>query len=98
MKTIKHPLLSTYVGTDREIVSFHYGDYTVGQKIYIQASLHADELPGMLVAHHLRRRFAELETAGKIRGEIVVVPVANPVGLAQTMLRSQVGRFEMATG
>lgn len=98
MKTIKHPLLSTYVGTDREIVSFHYGNDKVGQKIYIQASLHADELPGMLVAHHLRRRFAELEAAGSIHGEIIVVPVANPVGLAQTLLHIQVGRFEMATG
>ena len=98
MQTKKHPLLSTYVGTDREIVSFHYGDGNAGQKIYIQASLHADELPGMLVAHHLRTRLAGLETAGKISGEIVVVPVANPVGLAQTLLHSQVGRFELATG
>ena len=98
MQSKKHPLLSTYVGTEREIVSFHYGDEHSGQKIYIQASLHADELPGMLVAHHLRRRFAELEAAGKIAGEIIVVPVANPVGLSQTLLRSQVGRFEMATG
>ncbi|MEP7156772.1 MAG: succinylglutamate desuccinylase/aspartoacylase family protein [Betaproteobacteria bacterium] len=98
MQTQKHPLLSTYVGTHREIVSFHYGKAGTGQKIYIQSSLHADELPGMLVAHHLRARFAELEAAGKIKGEIVVVPVANPIGLSQTMMRSQIGRFEMATG
>ena len=98
MKTIKHPLLSTYVGTNREIVSFHYGKGNSGEKIYIQSSLHADELPGMLVAHHLRKRFSELEIAGNIRGEIIVVPVANPVGLAQTLLHSQIGRFEMATG
>lgn len=98
MQTIEHPLLSTYVGTHREIVSFHYGNGKPGQKIYIQASLHADELPGMLVAHHLRVRFAELEAAGKITGEIVVVPVANPIGLSQTLLHSQIGRFEMATG
>ena len=98
MQIKKHPLLSSYVGTDREIVSFHYGDDNSGQKIYIQASLHADELPGMLLAHHLREQLAELESAGKIIGEIVVVPVANPVGLSQTMLRNQVGRFEMATG
>ena len=98
MQTKKHPLLSTYLGTAREIVSFHYGDGKPGQKIYLQASLHADELPGMLLLHHLRNRFAALELAGKIHGEIVVVPVANPVGLAQTMLHSQVGRFELATG
>ena len=63
MQTKKHPLLSTYVGTERDIVSFHYGVANSGQKIYIQSSLHADELPGMLVAHHLRQRFAELEAA-----------------------------------
>jgi predicted deacylase len=98
MQIQRHPLLSTYVGTHREIVSFHYGDVKAGKKTYIQASLHADELPGMLVAHHLRRRFAALEAAGKITGEIVVVPVANPIGLSQTTLHTQIGRFDMATG
>ncbi|MBL8523659.1 MAG: succinylglutamate desuccinylase/aspartoacylase family protein [Betaproteobacteria bacterium] len=98
MKIQKHPLLSTYAGTAREIVSFHYGNGRAGEKIYIQSSLHADELPGMLVAHHLRKRFSALEAAGKIVGEIVVVPIANPVGLAQTVLHNQLGRFELGTG
>lgn len=100
MKKNHHPLASTYLGTRREIVSFHYGDSAGGskEKIYIQASLHADELPGMLVAHHLRLRLAALEAAGKLNGEVVVVPVANPPGLAQTVLHSQMGRFDAATG
>ena len=98
MEMKKHSLLSTYLGTAREIVSFHYGNPQAGEKVYIQSSLHADELPGMLVSHHLRMRLAAIEAAGKIRGEIVVVPVANPVGLAQTMLYSQIGRFDVATG
>ena len=98
MQTQKHPLTSTYLGSHREIVSFHYGTTGSGQKIYIQSSLHADEMPGMLVAHHLRARLAELESAGKINGEVVVVPVANPLGLSQTLLHSQLGRFELATG
>jgi predicted deacylase len=100
MKKNHHPLASTYLGTHREIVSFHYGEATGGtkEKIYIQASLHADELPGMLVAHHLRLRLAALEAAGKLNGEVVVVPVANPPGLAQTILHSQMGRFDAATG
>ena len=98
MQTQKHPLTSSYMGTDREIVSFHYGAAGSGQKIYIQSSLHADEMPGMLVAHHLRARLAELESTRKINGEIVVVPVANPLGLSQTFLHSQLGRFELATG
>lgn len=64
MQIVKHPLLSPAPGTQRELVSLHYG--TVGSeagKAYIQASLHADELPGMLTAHHLRRQLAALEAA-----------------------------------
>lgn len=98
MQTKKHVLAAAALGTEREVVSFHYGVPGAGQKIYIQASLHADELPGMLVAHHLRERFAALEQAGKIHGEIVVVPVANPIGLAQMMMRTHLGRFDVGTG
>ena len=93
-----HPLQSSYVGTQREIVSFHYGQAAAGEKVYIQASLHADELPGMMVAHHLRQHLAKFEANNQLRGEVVVVPVANPIGLAQTVSRSQLGRFDVATG
>ena len=83
--TIMHirqqPLISPAVGTARQITSFHYGPGG-GRKAYVQSSVHADELPAMLVAWALRRRLAAFEAAGRIRGEIVVVPVANPIGLA----------------
>ena len=52
-------------------------------KAYIQAGLHADEIPGMLSAHHLIARLDEADRQGAIRGEIIVVPVANPIGLDQ---------------
>lgn len=98
MRTHVHRLRSSYLGTQRELISFHYGTGKPGQKIYIQSSLHADELPGMLVSHALRKRLAAIETANHIHGEIVIVPVANPIGLAQTAWRSQIGRFDLATG
>lgn len=98
MQIKKHALAETALGTHRELVSFHYGISGAGQKIYIQASLHADELPGMLVAHHLRSRIEALETAGKLNGEIVIVPVANPIGMAQMMMRTHLGRFDIGTG
>ena len=53
-----HPLLSPVPGTERHIHSFHYGPAAPQGKVYIQASLHADELPGMLVAWHLKQRLA----------------------------------------
>jgi len=91
---IRHqPLIAPAVGTSREITSFHYGPGG-GQKVYIQASVHADELPAMLVAWALRRRLAELEAAGRVRGEIVVVPVANPIGLNQHQFGHLYGRFD----
>ena len=98
MQTRHHPLRGAPIGTRREIVSVHYGPADSGRKAYLQAALHADELPGMLVAHHLRRRLLSLEAAGRLRGEIVLVPVANPIGLAQSVLRSAQGRFELHSG
>ena len=98
MHTRHHRLEGSPLGTQREIVSLHYGPPDAGRKVYVQASLHADELPGMLVAHHLRQRLAELEAAGKLRGEIVVVPVANPIGIGQTVLLANEGRFELGSG
>jgi uncharacterized protein len=98
MQTRRHPLLPQSIGTQRELLSFHYGTPEAGPKVYIQASLHADELPGMLVAHHLRERLAALEARGALRGEIVVVPVANPLGLSQRVLGGTAGRFDLHSG
>ena len=94
----RHPLLSPTPGTTRELISLHYGPAGNGRKVAIQASLHADEVPGLLVAHHLRRRLAELDAQGALRGEVVLVPFANPVGLSQWVLASHEGRFELASG
>ena len=96
MQTLTHPLISPTLGTARNLTSFHYGPGG-GQKIYIQSSLHADELPGMLVSWALRRKLEALEAAGKIKGEVVIVPVANPIGLNQHFLGHHMGRFEATT-
>ena len=90
----RHPLPTQTLGTAREIVSYHYGARASARKVYIQSSLHADELPGMLVSHFLRQRLAELEAAGALPGEVVVVPVANPLGLDQHLQGVHLGRFE----
>ncbi|MDE1165908.1 MAG: M14 family metallopeptidase [Pseudomonas sp.] len=93
-----HDLLAPVPGTARQIHSFHYGPQGTGRKVYIQSSLHADELPGMLVAFHLKQRLAELEAAGQLRSEVVLVPVANPVGLEQVLMDVPLGRYELESG
>ncbi|MEE4571626.1 succinylglutamate desuccinylase/aspartoacylase family protein [Pseudomonas alliivorans] len=93
-----HQLLSPVPGTARCVHSFHYGPQNGPGKVYIQASLHADELPGMLVAWHLKQRLAELDNAGRLLGEVVVVPVANPIGLEQVLMDTPLGRYELESG
>ncbi|MFK7701070.1 succinylglutamate desuccinylase/aspartoacylase family protein [Pseudomonas caspiana] len=98
MRHDTHDLLAPVPGTARHIHSFHYGPKDGVCKVYIQASLHADELPGMLVAWYLKQRLSELENAGLLLGEIVVVPVANPIGLEQVLMDVPLGRYELESG
>ena len=98
MQHIKHSLISPVPGTQRSVDSFHFGAKTSGKKVYIQASLHADELPGMLVAWTLKQHLIELEKQGQIQGEVVLVPVANVIGQNQHLMDLHFGRYEMETG
>lgn len=95
MQRIDHPLLSPSLGSQKTLTSFHFGTPGQRPKVYIQASLHAEELPGMLVAHHLRALLEAAEAAGQIRGEVVLVPAANPIGLAQRLDHKPMGRFDL---
>ncbi|WP_210490846.1 succinylglutamate desuccinylase/aspartoacylase family protein [Microvirga antarctica] len=85
-------------GTTRWLPVHRFGEPSAGPKIYVQAALHADETPAMLVAHHLLHRLVEADDAGQIAGEIVVVPFANPLGLSQRMLNMHIGRGDLAGG
>jgi uncharacterized protein len=80
-------------GTRRELTVLRFGAAGARPKAYLQAGLHADELPGMLVL----RRVAELLAGTEVSGEVVVVPVANPVGLAQQSYGYLRGRYEANT-
>jgi len=98
MEQITIALPSPAAGTTRGLTCLRFGRPGQGPKAYIQASLHADELPGMLVAHHLRVLLTGLEQEGQLLGEVILVPAANPVGLAQTLLGTSQGRFDLRTG
>ena len=98
MKTVHHALARNTPGVSIELQSLHFGTPGKGPKATLQAALHADEIPGLLVAHHLRARLAALEAEGRILGEVVLVPVANPIGLTQRVLQAVEGRFDLASG
>lgn len=92
------PLHQGRPGTRRSLPVFRFGRPGARPKAYVQAGLHADETPGLLVARHLIDRLTALDSDGGIRGEVVVVPVANPIGMDQHVLGGRIGRFELATG
>ncbi len=95
MHRTDHALHSQSLGSHKTLSSFHFGTVGARPKVYIQASLHAEELPGMLAAYHLRHLLEQAEAQGQIQGEIILVPVANPIGLAQRVDHKPMGRFEL---
>ena len=92
-----HPIATEPGSAAYALASFRYGAGG-GKKVYIQASLHADEVPAMLVAHVLRRELERLDAEGRIDGEIILVPAANPIGLSQVVHGIPFGRFDLGTG
>ncbi|MGF9761195.1 succinylglutamate desuccinylase/aspartoacylase family protein [Microvirga sp. 0TCS3.31] len=98
MRTEQIALAPLAPGADLSLPVQRFGPEGARPRIYVQASLHADEIPGMIAAHHLRERLIALEGEGRIKGEIVLVPSANPIGLAQRVLGDHIGRFNLSDG
>lgn len=85
-------------GTSRQLRVFSFGEPGARPKAYIQAGLHADEPPGMMILRELCKLLAAAEAAGQIAGEIVLVPMANPLGVDQALNGAVMGRFDLRTG
>lgn len=99
MQHLSIPLGRDAPGSTLTLDMFSYGpSKPQGHSVYLQAGLHANEVPGMLVLLHLRERLAALEEAGRLRGNVVAVPCANPIGLRQISLGLHHGRFDLASG
>ena len=82
-------------GSEQHLTVHRFGHPGARPKAYLQASLHADETPAMLVQHHLLRLLDAADRAGGITGEIVIVPYANPIGLAQFVEGYHLGRHDL---
>jgi len=82
-------------GTRRHIAFHRFGKAGARPKAYLQAAIHANELPGAMALHHLMPMLAAADKAKRIKGEIVVVPTVNPIGLAQLVGNNHLGRYEL---
>ncbi len=92
------PLIAMTPGTERSHTVHRFGAPGARPKAYLQAGVHADEIPGLLVLHHLLRRLVAADRDGAILGEVVVVPFANPIGLSQNLGGTLMGRYEFSHG
>jgi predicted deacylase len=98
MHSTKHPIAIDDNIATVHLTSFHYGAPGAGKKVYLQAALHADEVPAMLVAHVLRQELERLDAEGRVKGEVILVPAANPLGLSQVIQGTPFGRYDLTTG
>ena len=82
-------------GTSRSIAWFRFGKAGARPKVYIQSSVHANELPGAMLLHYLLPMLVEADKAGRIQGEIIVVPTMNPIGQSQLVGNAHLGRYDL---
>jgi uncharacterized protein len=89
------PLMAPGPGTSRALTVHRFGTRGLGPKLYFQAALHADELPGTLVLNHLIGWLAKADARGEVMADITVLPYANPVGLANRIHGYHLGRYDL---
>ena len=87
MERIDHLLPWSSLGSERRLSVFRYGKGP--RKVYIQSSLHADELPGMRTAWELKQRLADLESRGQLNCVVELVP-------PRTLPRTSSGKLSRA--
>ncbi len=64
---------------------------------YLQAALHAGELPGVVAIDALMPMLTKAESEDRLKGSITIVPWANPIGRAQYHFGEHQGRFHLGT-
>lgn len=85
-------------GRTTELVYFKLGSEQVEKKVYLQAALHADEQPGILVLHHLLKLLQQAAEQGLLQARFVVFPMVNPLGMGDIGFRQHQGRYDRASG
>lgn len=98
MKTTIEKIAGDTEGVSYELTVFRFkGSSKTAPTAYIQAALHAGELPGVVAIHALMPKLRAAEAEGRILGDITIVPAANPVGRAQYHFGDLEGRFHLGT-
>lgn len=85
----------TIPGTRHTLKVLRYGRPGARPKAYLQAAIHACEMTGTLAMLELADLLDAAAARDEILGEIVLLPMCNPIGYGQFLLGEQSGRFEL---
>jgi hypothetical protein len=77
---------------------FRIGPEHADRKVYLQAALHADEQPGIMVLHHLLPLLRAADAAGELKARFVVFPMVNPLGMGDIEFGQHQGRYNRSSG
>lgn len=95
---ISKTLVGDTPGRSTELNYFRIGPEGAANKVYLQAALHADEQPGILILHHLLQLLRAADAAGELEAQFVVFPMVNPLGMGDIEFGQHQGRYNRNTG
>ncbi len=97
-ETIRQLLHGDTPGRSTELNYFRLGPDDAEKKVYLQAAIHADEQPGIMVLHHLLPLLRAADEAGELRARFVLMPMVNPLGMGDIEFGQHQGRYNRSTG
>ena len=95
---VSETILGDAPGVSTELNYYRIGSDASKPKIYLQAALHADEQPGILILHHLLEFLIKAEKDGQLNARFVLFPVVNPLGLQDIRFNRHQGRYDATSG
>ncbi len=85
-------------GKTTELNYFRIGPQHAEKKVYLQAALHADEQPGIMVLHHLLEMLRKADQEEELKAEFVLFPMVNPLGMSDIEFGQHQGRYDRDSG
>ncbi|HPE61281.1 MAG: succinylglutamate desuccinylase/aspartoacylase family protein [Thiothrix sp.] len=97
-KRITHVIRGDAPGKTTELNGFRLGPADAPRKVLLQAALHADEQPGILILHHLLGLLKTADEQNLLNARFVLFPMTNPLGMGDIGFRQHQGRYDRASG
>lgn len=98
VEKIEKLLVGDTPGKTTQLVYYRIGPQDAARKVYLQAALHADEQPGILILHHLLKLLSAADATGALGAQFVLFPMVNPLGMGDIEFGRHQGRYNRSSG